>query len=186
MKLIKLFKLLMLASVLSLVACADRDPLETVNYVDMDKFMGDWYVIANIPTMFEKNAYNPIESYRLDAEGNVETTFTFNNGSFEGEEKVMTAKGFIKNKHTNAEWGMQFIWPIKADYRIVYLDEDYEYTVIGRNKRDYLWIMARQPNIPDEIFGELETMLSGMGYDTKLIQRASHQSMGQSIEEPIQ
>ena len=118
--------------------------LDTVSYVDIEQFMGDWYVIANIPTMFEKDAYNPIESYQLDADGTVATTFTFNKGSFDGEQKVMTAKGFIKNKQTNAEWGMQFIWPIKADYRIVYLDDDYQYTVIGRNKRDYLWIMARR------------------------------------------
>ena len=168
-----------------LSGCQTQKPLETVDYVDLQRFMGDWYVIANIPTMFEKNAYNPIESYQLNADGTVATTFTFNEGSFDGEQEVMTAKGFIKNKQTNAEWGMQFFWPIKADYRIVYVDNDYKYTVIGRNKRDYLWIMARQPKISDQIFVELETMLSGMGYDTNLIQRAPHQPMDQSTEKPI-
>ena len=175
MTLIRLFKLLVLFSLFSLVACSERKPLETVDSVDLEEFMGDWYVIANIPTMFEKNAYNPIESYQLNADGTVATTFTFNKGSFDGEQEVMTAKGFIKNKQTNAEWGMQFFWPIKADYRIVYVDNDYEYTVIGRNKRDYLWIMARQQPMPDEIYNELESMLAGMGYDIQQIQRAPHQ-----------
>ena len=33
---------------------------------------------------------------------------------------------------------MQFVWPIKAEYLIVYLDEDYSKTVIGRSKRDFV------------------------------------------------
>lgn len=171
-----LFISVLFISVIALVSCTKRESLDTVSYVDIEQFMGDWYVIANIPTMFEKDAYNPIESYQLDADGTVATTFTFNKGSFDGEQKIMTAKGFIKNKQTNAEWGMQFMWPIKADYRIVYLDDDYQYTVIGRNKRDYLWIMARQQPMPDEIYNELESMLAGMGYDIQQIQRAPHQS----------
>ena len=117
---------------------------------DLPRFMGDWYVIANIPTFLEKDAYNPVESYALNEDGTIATTFTFNDGSFEGEEKVYHPQGFIRNSDTNAEWGMQFLWPIKADYRIVYLDEDYQYTVIGRNSRDYVWIMARNAQIPDQ------------------------------------
>lgn len=170
---------LIISFMLCLLGCADRQPLATVDHVDIEKFMGDWYVIANIPTMFEKNAYNPIESYRLNPDGSIATTFTFNSDSFEGEEKVMTATGFIKNKHTNAEWGMQFVWPIKADYRIVYLDQDYQYTVIGRNKRDYLWIMARELPMPDEIYSELQTLLATMGYNIETIQRAPHLSVTQ-------
>ena len=53
------------------------DRLETVGYVDLNRFMGDWYVIANIPTFIEKGAVNAIESYELDSKGRVKTTFTF-------------------------------------------------------------------------------------------------------------
>ena len=165
---------LIISFMVCLLGCADRQPLATVDYVDIEKFMGDWYVVANIPTMFEKNAHNPIESYRLNPDGSIATTFTFNSGSFEGEEKVMTATGFIKNKYTNAEWGMQFIWPIKADYRIVDLEQDYQYTVVGRNKQDYVWIMARQSQMPDEVYNKLRTMLVTMGYNIQQIQRAPH------------
>lgn len=162
-----------------LLGCAERQPLATVDHVDIEKFMGDWYVIANIPTIFEKNAHNPLESYRLNADGTIATTFTFNGGSFEGEEKVFTATGFVLNKQTNAEWGMQFVWPIKADYRIVYLDQDYQYTVVGRNKRDYLWIMARDLPMPDEVYDELQKLLATMGYNTQKIQRAPHRYIPQ-------
>ena len=129
----------------ALVACSSEKPLETVESVDLERFMGDWYVIANIPTSIESDAYNAVETYRLDDDGSIATTFTFNEGGFNGEKKTYTPRGFVRNRESNAEWGMQFIWPIKADYRIIYLDENYEMTVIGRNKRDYVWVMARSP-----------------------------------------
>ena len=170
------FKKITLFTVLAFtVACQSAKPLKTVDYVDIERFMGDWYVIANIPTFLEKNAYNPIESYRLDDEGSIATTFTFNAGSFEGEKKVYNPRGFIANTATNAEWGMQFIWPIKADYRIVYLDENYQHTVIGRNNLDYVWIMARQPKISAKMMDELTQFVSSLGYDSSLLELAPHQ-----------
>ena len=83
-----------------------------------------------------------------DDDKTIATTFTFRKGSFDGERKEYNPTGYVRNELTNAEWGMQFIWPIKADYRIIYLTDDYSQTIIGRNKRDYVWIMARTPEIP--------------------------------------
>jgi apolipoprotein D and lipocalin family protein len=155
-------------------ACQSQTPLKTVDYVDIQRFMGDWYVIANIPTFLEKNAYNPKESYFLDADGSIATTFSFNADSLEGEQKVYYPRGFIKNTRTNAEWGMQFVWPIKADYRIVYLDSNYQYTVIGRNKRDYVWIMARKPKISEQKLSELTEFVASLGYDINQLELATH------------
>ena len=59
-------------------AVSANAPMDTVDYVDLPRFMGDWYVIANIPTPFEKDAHNPIETYKLDGDGTIATTFTFN------------------------------------------------------------------------------------------------------------
>ena len=169
----KYFFVVFAAFILS--GCQNQKPLKTVDYVDVQRFMGDWYVIANIPTFLEKNAYNPLESYRLNSDGSIATTFSFNEGSFNGKKKVYKPKGYILNTTTNAEWGMQFIWPIKADYRIVYLDENYQYTVIGRNNLDYVWIMARQPKIPKKVMRKLTLLVSSLGYDTKLLEIAPHQ-----------
>ena len=165
----------LLAVILFLTACDSRPSLDTVDTVDLQRFMGDWYVIASIPTVFEREAYNPIENYALNADGSIATTFTFNAGSTEGESKIFRATGFVQNTQTNAQWGMQFVWPIKADYRIVYLDKDYQYTIIARQKRDYVWIMARSPLITAERLDQLRALVAAMGYDTQLLQRAYHQ-----------
>ena len=108
------------------IACAGcaarRPPIVTVPHVDLPRFMGDWYVIANIPTFVEKDAYNAVESYRLDADGTVATTFTFRQGGFDGKLKRYRPRGFVLDERSNAVWGMQFVWPFKGDFRIVYLD----------------------------------------------------------------
>jgi apolipoprotein D and lipocalin family protein len=163
---------------LFLVGCGSQRPMATVDYVDIERFMGDWYVIANIPTFLEKGAHNPVESYRLDTDGTIATTFSFNVDAFDGEKKVYHPRGFVTNTETNAEWGMQFLWPIKADYRIVYLDANYQYTVIGRKQRDYVWIMARTPEIPAQLYSELEQFVDALGYDSRLLERAPHRVLG--------
>ena len=146
-------------------------PLATVKFVDLERFMGDWYVIASIPTFIETEAYNAIESYRLDDDGTIDTVFTFRKGGFDGEPKRYNPRGFVVDSETNAVWGMQFIWPIKADYRVIYLDPEYRITVIGRNQLDYVWIMARRPTIDTAEYDWIVRMIGGLGYDTSKLRQ---------------
>jgi apolipoprotein D and lipocalin family protein len=163
---------LALCGSLLLAGCqASRPPLETVDYVDLERFMGDWYVIANIPTFLEQGAHNAIESYRLDDDGTIATTFTFRDDGFDGPQKSYHPRGFVRDRTTNAEWGMQFIWPIKGDYRIIYLTDDYSVTVIGRNKRDYVWLMAREPVLSEQQYDEAMAVIADAGYDLSRVQR---------------
>lgn len=152
-------------------------PITTVAQVDLARFMGDWYVIAHIPTFIEKQAFNATESYELNEDGTIATTFTFNHGGLDGPEKRYTPKGFVRDKTSNAVWGMRFVWPFKAEYRIVYLNEDYTHTVIGRTKRDYVWIMARTPEIPREDYDAILSFLGQEGYDMSRVRRIPHQGL---------
>ncbi len=150
-------------------------PIRTEQAVDLDRFMGDWYVIASIPTIIEKKAYNAIETYRRGDGNRIETTFSFNKGSFDGPRKVYKPTGFVSEDASNAIWRMRFIWPIKADYRIVHVDRDYQLTIIGRSKRDYVWIMARTPQITNERYFELVRIVREQGYDTDKLRRVPQQ-----------
>ena len=149
--------------------------MRTVDYIDLKRFMGDWYVIANIPTIIEKTAHNTVESYRLEADGSIATTFSFRDGAFNGEKKVYKPRGFIRDQQSNAVWGMQFLWPFKSDYRVVYLSEDYDYTIIGRNKRDYVWIMARTPTIPEAEYQHMLQVVADLGYNLEDVQKVPQQ-----------
>jgi len=159
-----------------LSACqASLPPLETVDYVDLERFMGDWYVIANIPTFVEKGAHNAVESYRLDEDGTIATTFTFRKDAFDGPEKQYHPRGYVRDTESNAVWGMQFVWPFKGDYRVIYLADDYSATIIGRNPRDYVWLMARSPAISDEQYRQAVQLIADAGYDTTQLQRVPQQ-----------
>ena len=161
---------------LVLSGCAgNQAPLETVDYVDLERFMGDWYVIANIPTFLEKGAHNAVETYTLNDDGSIATTFVYRKDGFDGKRKEYNPKGFVTDTTSNAVWGMRFIWPIKADYRIVHLAEDYSQTVIARNKRDFVWIMARTPTISAEDYAALTDLVESLGYDLSRLQKVPQQ-----------
>lgn len=155
-----------------LAGCVAKGPeMKTVDHVDIDRFMGRWYVIANIPTFLEKGAHNAVETYSLNDDGTIATNFTFRKDGFDGKLKEYNPKGFVIDDESNARWGMRFVWPIKADYRIVYLDDDYSQTIVGRQARDFVWVMARSPSISDQDFDHLVSLVKSLGYDTEKLQR---------------
>jgi len=145
--------------------------LPTVASIDLPRFMGAWYVIANIPTFIEKGAHNAVERYALEADGTIATTFSFRAGAFDGALKTVHPRGFVLDRKSNALWGMQFVWPIKADYRIAYVDPAYQQTIVARQKRDNVWIMARTPTIPDADYQRLLATVAALGYNTALVQK---------------
>ena len=165
--------LLMIALTATLSACGvspKKVTVPVVDKVDLQRFMGPWYVIGVIPTFIEKDIYNAIETYELAPDGTIKTTFTFNKGAFDGEAKVMNPKGFVIPGTNNAIWGMQFVWPIKAEYVISHVDAGYTETIIARSARDYVWIMARTPTIDDQRYAALVKKVADMGYDvSKLV-----------------
>jgi apolipoprotein D and lipocalin family protein len=180
MNLLKTFSIL---GLLFMTACTSTRPIRTADAVDIDRFMGDWYVIANIPTFIEKEAWNALERYDRRSDTVIDTTFTFNKGGPDGELKTYTPVGFVKDTESNAEWGMRFVWPIKAEYIIVYVDEDYTETIIGRRKRDYLWVMARTPELPEARLEELIQLAVDEGYDREKIRIVPHEVPSTAADE---
>ena len=145
-------------------------PLELAPKVDIARFMGDWYVIANIPTFIEKGAHAAKESYRLEADGSIATTFAFRADAFDGAAKEYRSRGFVLGGN-GAIWGQQYVWPIRADYRVSYVADDYSATVITRDKRDHVWIMARTPRLAEAELQRLIDFVGRQGYDTSKLQR---------------
>ncbi len=132
--------------------------------IDLPRFMGDWYVIAHIPSLIERDDYAAIESYALRTDGRIQTTYRFRNGSFDAPEKALHPLGTVRPGTGNAVWAMQVLWPIKAEYVITWVSDDYSQTVIGRSKRDYAWIMARTPTISDADYEVTVMRLQQLGY----------------------
>jgi apolipoprotein D and lipocalin family protein len=161
---------------LPLAACSATTPtVPRVPHVDVARYMGDWYVIASIPSRFEKDAVNAIESYRLAPDGTIQTTFRYRKNDDAGKLKTIHATGFVPDGTQNAVWGMQFIWPIKAQYVIAWLDPAYQVVIVARDKRDYVWVMARTPTIAEADYKALVGKVAAMGYDVQALKRVPQQ-----------
>ncbi len=177
-------------AVLVVSACTStgRPPLRGIERtVDLQRFMGDWYVLGyipiHLPPLFsEKNAFNGIESYRLDPDGTIATTYTFRRGSLSGPEMKFTPRARVANPPLNSEWKMKFFWYLPAgDYLILHVDEGYRATIIGVPDRRYVWIMARSPELPPTEYQELLNRVAAMGYDvSKVVAVPQQWGSGQS------
>ena len=137
--------------------------------------MGDWYVLAHIPIDLpfasEAGAYNGIESYQLGEDGIIETTYRFRDGGFDGPLKVMAPRAWVPDPSANAEWRMQFLWPLRSAYLIVFVDDLYETTIVGVPSRGNVWIMARTPTVDEATYSALEAEVARLGHDMTKLRR---------------
>lgn len=143
-----------------------KEPLRTVPHVDLPRYMGDWYVIANIPYFAEKNCFDSIESYALRADGNIDNWFTCRKKSFDAPlERQANALAKVTDKRSNAVWSVRFFKIISVKYLILDLDPEYQWVVVGHPSRRYGWIMARSKTLSEPAYQELLRRLTDQGYD---------------------
>ncbi len=154
--------------------CATRSthpPLATVPHVDLDRFMGDWYVIGTIPWFVEKDNVGTMDIYSPRSDGKIDIRYVFHKKSLDAPRREMKAVATVVNKETNARWAVQFLWPFKAPFLVIDLAPDYSRTTIGYPDRSLIWIMARTPQLPEEEYRKALAAAARQGYDTSKIVR---------------
>ncbi|WP_221029698.1 lipocalin family protein [Actomonas aquatica] len=144
------------------------------DFVDLNRFMGTWYVHGYTPTPIDGNAFNPTETYERGENGRIETSYRFNDGSLDGTTKEYNPTGRVFDETTNAEWRMTFFGIITSPYLILYVNDDYTQTVIGHPDRDKAWIMTRDPQIDESTYTALRGELERRNFDLSELQRAEH------------
>jgi len=141
--------------------------VETVDYVDLTRYVGKWYEISKYPNRFQKNCSNSIAEYFLNDNGTIRVV---NSCETSSGMKTAKAKAWVVDKITNAKLKVSFFWPFRGNYWILDLGENYEYAVVGEPKRKYLWILSRTPQLNDLTYQKILTKLELMEYDTSLLQ----------------
>ena len=166
---------LSLAAAVLASGCASVPPPRTVPKVDLQRFMGSWHVAGGILTWFERDAHNAVETYSLDEQGRIQTTYSFRRGGFDGPRKEFPSVAFVHNQDTKAEWRIQFFWPFRFPYLVLYLDPDYQVTAVGTEDRKYLWIMSREPVMDPSRFDDVARAMGELGFATNHIIRVPQQ-----------
>ncbi|MDR3456749.1 MAG: lipocalin family protein [Verrucomicrobiae bacterium] len=161
---------LALLAICLLASCATpKPPLHTVARVDLDRYMGRWNVIANIPYSLERGKVASYDTYAPRLDGRMQNNFTFRRGSLTAPEVTWHGVGWVVDPKSNAEWRVRFIWPFTAVYLIIDLDPDYQWAVIGHPSRNLFWILARDTSLPDATYAGILQRAAAQGYDTNRV-----------------
>lgn len=148
-----------------------QPPLKTVPYVDLDRYMGDWYVIANLPNALEKGKVGTLDRYVRRPDGKIDNAFLFRKGTLDAPLQQWKALAWVYNKQTNAEWRVQFIWPLRSPYLVLDLDKDYQWSVIGHPKRKLGWVLSKSPTMNEATYRGILERLGKQGYDASKFEK---------------
>ena len=162
------------AALLVLSGCAllaPKAPLPTVESVDLDRYMGQWYVIANIPYFGERGNVAGRAIYRQRDDGRMDDIYIYKKGDFDAPDERLEGVAWVVNERTRAEWKVRFYWPLSFGYHIVGLDEDYQWSMVGHPTRNYAWIMAREPTMDEALYARLLARFEALGYDASKLQK---------------
>ena len=162
-----------------------KPPLKSAAHVDLPRYMGDWYVIANIPYFAEKNCYDSIESYALRADGDIDNWFTCRKGSFEAPMKRRAnALAVVDDKTSNSVWHVRFFKIISVKYVILAVDPNYQWALVGHPSRNYGWILARSKVLDEATYGRALDILAANGYDISRFKKVPQQVTTASATAP--
>lgn len=157
--------------VLALFGCSPNyQPLDVVQYVDLDKYLGKWYEIASFPQSFQKGCNCSTAEYFKTDEGYIRVLNSCRKGSPQGVLKTAEGKAFITDDSSNAKLKVQFFWPFKGDYWIIDLAKDYSYAVVGHPNREYLWILSRTKTMDKALYESILQKIKQKGFDINLLQ----------------
>ena len=161
----KISKSLILICIMFLfTACSSKNPpLQTVEKVDLERYLGTWYEIARYEHFFEKDCKNVSANYSMMDE---ETIKVINKCTKiqTNEKKEAMGRAYAIDE-TNSKLKVSFFRPFYGDYWVLILDENYEYVVVGTPNREYLWILARDKKLPLKIQNDILEKLPSLGFD---------------------
>ena len=136
-----------------------------VSTLDLDRYLGSWYEIARFDHSFERGVEEAKAVYTLNRDGTIKVV---NSGIKAGKPKTAVGKG--KRTDQPGLLRVSFFGPFYADYRVMMIDEDYSYALVGSGGAGYLWILSRTKNLPARIKSAILSEATRRGYDTsKLI-----------------
>lgn len=135
-------------------ASASKPALQSVASVDLDRYMGRWYVISNVPYFLEKNKVASYDTYARRADGTLSNQFTFREKSFAAPEKTWEGTARVIDAG-NATWKVRFIWPLSSTYRILALDPDYRWAVVSNDNATLMWVLARERHLAPDTYARI-------------------------------
>ena len=137
--------------------------------LDVNRYLGEWYEIARFDHSFERGIEQAKANYTLNEDGAIKVV---NSGVKNGKAKTAVGKG--KRTDTPALLRVSFFGPFYADYRVMMIDANYTYALVGSGGADYLWILSRTPTLAVDAKSALLAEAKRRGYDTEKLIWVKH------------
>lgn len=140
---------------------------------ELEKYLGKWYEIARKDFKFEKNLNNVTADYSLNDDGSIRV---LNRGYDVVKEEWKESIGKAKPVG-DAQVGrlkVSFFGPFYSGYNVIEIDPDYQYVLVAGDNLKYLWILSRQPSIPEEVKNRYLQLAQEIGYDTSDLVWGAH------------
>ena len=153
-------------AVVMLAGCVSGPKVDNtpVAELDLNRYLGEWYEIARFDHSFERGVEQSKAVYTLRENRTIKVE---NSGIKDGKPKTAIGKG--KRTNEPALLRVSFFGPFYADYRVLMIDSDYTYALVGSGGADYLWILSRTPSIGDVAKSALLAEAKRRGYDTSAL-----------------
>jgi apolipoprotein D and lipocalin family protein len=140
-------------------------PLKLVETLDVQRYLGRWYEIARFTKGFEKNITGATAEYSLRPDRKLQVLNSGFRGSLEGPYTEARGVAWVPDPRRPAALKVSFFWPFAGDYLVFGLDPGYTWALVGSDSRDYLWFLARTPQITDEQYQRMRRLAEDQGYD---------------------
>lgn len=159
---------------LLLVACMGApNGVKPVEDFTLNRYLGTWYEIARLDHSFEQGLSQVTAHYSRNDDGSVKVInrgFNANNNQWdEAEGKAKFAEGT-----TTGFFKVSFFGPFYSSYIVFELDEQYQYAFVSGPNTDYLWLLSRQPQVPDALKQRFERRAQALGFDTTALIYPEH------------
>lgn len=170
--------MLMLAAIVS-GSEADRPPVRTVEQVDLDRYVGEWFEIARLPNRFQQQCVSDVRAtYARRPDGRIDVV----NGCSKadgtttearGVARVADARSSAKLKVRFAPGVLSFLPFVWGDYWIIGLADDYSWAVVGAPSRKYLWVLSRTPQLDPGRYAAALEAAKANGFDISRLSRTA-------------
>lgn len=162
-------------AILALSACASdpdtaKPTLHSHAKVDLQRYKGRWYIIANIPYFAENGKVMTRDQYALRADGKIDNDYVFRRGFDRSDERWHGVATVVPGTG-NAQWSVRFWGILDADYLVLEVAPDYSWALVGHPHRKYGYVFSRQPQMNDAIYQRLLGKLAGYGYTPSRLQK---------------
>lgn len=138
--------------------------IKVVKPFELARFLGHWYEICRMPMRFENGLSQVSAEYTLNPDGSIRVV----NSGYDadcGRWYKAVGRGVFVGNSDEARLKVSFLGPLYAGYNVVSVDEDYRYALVFGRSLDYMWILSREPEVPEHILRKYIEKAIAAGYN---------------------